>query len=68
MRIGLVSIPSVSESGPNVVEHVTAIAPQVEALGFRGLWVTDGHRRRPADRSVQRSDAARGDRRAWQMG
>jgi alkanesulfonate monooxygenase SsuD/methylene tetrahydromethanopterin reductase-like flavin-dependent oxidoreductase (luciferase family) len=45
MRIGIVTIPSAIETGPRVVEHVTAVARQVEALGFHGLWVTDAFAR-----------------------
>ncbi len=45
MRIGIVTIPSAPETGPAVVEHVTGIARQVEALGFHGLWVTDAFAR-----------------------
>jgi alkanesulfonate monooxygenase SsuD/methylene tetrahydromethanopterin reductase-like flavin-dependent oxidoreductase (luciferase family) len=45
MRIGIVTIPSAAETGPRVVDHVTAIAQQVEALGFHGLWVTDAFAR-----------------------
>lgn len=45
MRIGIVSIPSATQTGPNVVDHVTAVARQVEALGFHGLWVTDAFAR-----------------------
>jgi len=45
MRIGIVTIPSAVETGPAVVEHVTTIARQVEALGFHGLWVTDAFAR-----------------------
>ncbi len=45
MRIGIVSIPSAMETGPHVVEQVSAIARQVEALGFHGLWVTDAFAR-----------------------
>ncbi|HEY4043234.1 MAG TPA: LLM class flavin-dependent oxidoreductase [Rhodopila sp.] len=41
MRIGIVSIPSASESGTAVATHVTAVARRVETLGFYGLWVTD---------------------------
>src|ERR1700709_1588616 len=41
MRIGIVTIPSAIETGPDVVDHVTEVARQVEALGFHGLWVTD---------------------------
>jgi alkanesulfonate monooxygenase SsuD/methylene tetrahydromethanopterin reductase-like flavin-dependent oxidoreductase (luciferase family) len=45
MRIGIVTIPSAAESGAHVVEHVTALARQVETLGFHGLWVTDAFAR-----------------------
>jgi alkanesulfonate monooxygenase SsuD/methylene tetrahydromethanopterin reductase-like flavin-dependent oxidoreductase (luciferase family) len=45
MRIGIVTIPSAAETGPHVVETVTSIARQVEALGFHGLWVTDAFAR-----------------------
>lgn len=45
MRIGIVTIPSADETGPRVVEHVTAIARQVEEYGFHGLWVTDAFAR-----------------------
>ncbi len=45
MRIGIVTIPSAAETGPSVVEHVTAIARSAEALGFHGLWVTDAFAR-----------------------
>jgi alkanesulfonate monooxygenase SsuD/methylene tetrahydromethanopterin reductase-like flavin-dependent oxidoreductase (luciferase family) len=45
MRIGIVTIPSATETGPSVVEHVSSIARQVEALGFHGLWVTDAFAR-----------------------
>lgn len=45
MRIGIVTIPSAIETGSAVVEHVTAIARQVEDLGFHGLWVTDAFAR-----------------------
>jgi alkanesulfonate monooxygenase SsuD/methylene tetrahydromethanopterin reductase-like flavin-dependent oxidoreductase (luciferase family) len=45
MRIGIVTIPSATETGPNVVDHITAVAHQVEALGFHGLWVTDAFAR-----------------------
>jgi alkanesulfonate monooxygenase SsuD/methylene tetrahydromethanopterin reductase-like flavin-dependent oxidoreductase (luciferase family) len=45
MRIGIVTIPSAMETGPAVVEHVSALARQVEALGFFGLWVTDAFAR-----------------------
>ena len=34
-----------AETGPDVVEHVVAIARQVEAFGFHGLWVTDAFAR-----------------------
>ena len=45
MRIGIVAIPAATETGPDVVDHVTFIARQVEALGFHGLWVTDAFAR-----------------------
>jgi alkanesulfonate monooxygenase SsuD/methylene tetrahydromethanopterin reductase-like flavin-dependent oxidoreductase (luciferase family) len=45
MRIGIVTIPSAADTGVGVVEHVTAVARQVEALGFHGLWVTDAFAR-----------------------
>jgi len=45
VRIGIVTIPSAAEIGPRVVEQVSAIARQVEALGFHGLWVTDAFAR-----------------------
>ena len=45
MRIGIVTIPLATETGPNVIEHVTAIARNVESLGFHGLWVTDAFAR-----------------------
>ena len=45
MRIGIVTIPSGAETGPRVVEYATAIARQVEALGFHGIWVTDAFAR-----------------------
>jgi alkanesulfonate monooxygenase SsuD/methylene tetrahydromethanopterin reductase-like flavin-dependent oxidoreductase (luciferase family) len=45
MRIGIVTIPSAIETGPEVVDHVVAVARQVEALGFHGLWVTDAFAR-----------------------
>jgi alkanesulfonate monooxygenase SsuD/methylene tetrahydromethanopterin reductase-like flavin-dependent oxidoreductase (luciferase family) len=45
VRIGIVTIPSAEEIGPRVVEQVSAIARQVEALGFHGLWVTDAFAR-----------------------
>jgi alkanesulfonate monooxygenase SsuD/methylene tetrahydromethanopterin reductase-like flavin-dependent oxidoreductase (luciferase family) len=45
MRIGIVTIPSAAETGPHVVEYVTAIARKVETLGFYGLWVTDAFAR-----------------------
>src|ERR1700730_1896587 len=45
MRIGIVTIPSATESGSNVVDHVTAVARQVQALGFHGIWVTDAFAR-----------------------
>ena len=45
MRIGIVTIPSAAVTGPSVIDHVTEIAHQVEALGFHGLWVTDAFAR-----------------------
>ncbi|MDR3531807.1 MAG: LLM class flavin-dependent oxidoreductase [Rhodopila sp.] len=45
MRIGIVTIPNAATSGPHVVEQVSALARQVEALGFHGLWVTDAFAR-----------------------
>ena len=45
MRLGIVTIPSAAQTGPRIVEHVSAIASQVEALGFHGLWVTDAFAR-----------------------
>ena len=45
MRIGIVTIPSATETGTSVVDYVTTIARQVEALGFHGLWVTDAFAR-----------------------
>ena len=45
MRIGIVTIPSATHSGPSVVDHVSTLARQVEALGFHGLWVTDAFAR-----------------------
>lgn len=45
MRIGIVVIPSASETGSQVVEYVTGVARQVEDLGFHGLWVTDAFAR-----------------------
>lgn len=45
MRIGIVTIPSAAQAGPGVVQHVSSIARQVEALGFHGLWVTDAFAR-----------------------
>jgi alkanesulfonate monooxygenase SsuD/methylene tetrahydromethanopterin reductase-like flavin-dependent oxidoreductase (luciferase family) len=45
VRIGIVTIPSAEGIGPRVVEQVSAIARQVEALGFHGLWVTDAFAR-----------------------
>jgi alkanesulfonate monooxygenase SsuD/methylene tetrahydromethanopterin reductase-like flavin-dependent oxidoreductase (luciferase family) len=45
MRIGIVTIPSVAETGSRVTETVTTIARQVEALGFHGLWTTDAFAR-----------------------
>ncbi|WP_428531792.1 LLM class flavin-dependent oxidoreductase [Rhodopila sp.] len=45
MRIGIVTIPSATHSGLSVVDHVSTLARQVEALGFQGLWVTDAFAR-----------------------
>jgi alkanesulfonate monooxygenase SsuD/methylene tetrahydromethanopterin reductase-like flavin-dependent oxidoreductase (luciferase family) len=45
LRIGIVTIPSAANTGLHVVEQVSAIARQVEALGFHGLWVTDAFAR-----------------------
>jgi alkanesulfonate monooxygenase SsuD/methylene tetrahydromethanopterin reductase-like flavin-dependent oxidoreductase (luciferase family) len=45
MRIGIVTIPSAADSGAQLVEQVCAVARQVEALGFHGLWVTDAFAR-----------------------
>jgi alkanesulfonate monooxygenase SsuD/methylene tetrahydromethanopterin reductase-like flavin-dependent oxidoreductase (luciferase family) len=45
MRIGIVTVPSAAETGSNVVDYVTTIARQVEALGFHGVWVTDAFAR-----------------------
>ncbi len=45
MRIGIVTIPSAIETGPDVVDHVVGIARNVEKLGFHGLWVTDAFAR-----------------------
>jgi len=45
MRIGIVTIPSAVQTGPDVADHVTAVAHRVEALGFHGLWVTDAFAR-----------------------
>lgn len=45
MRIGVVTIPSAADTGPQVLEQVSAIARQVEALGLHGLWVTDAFAR-----------------------
>jgi alkanesulfonate monooxygenase SsuD/methylene tetrahydromethanopterin reductase-like flavin-dependent oxidoreductase (luciferase family) len=45
MRIGIVTIPSAAETGSRVVEDVSAIARQVEALGLHGIWVTDAFAR-----------------------
>src|SRR3954462_16012081 len=44
MRIGVVTIPSATDQGP-LVERVSALARQVEALDFHGLWVTDAFAR-----------------------
>ncbi len=45
MRIGIVTIPSAVETGPRIVQHVSALARRVEELGFYGLWVTDAFAR-----------------------
>jgi alkanesulfonate monooxygenase SsuD/methylene tetrahydromethanopterin reductase-like flavin-dependent oxidoreductase (luciferase family) len=45
MRIGTVTIPSAAETGSNVVDYVTTVARQAEALGFHGVWVTDAFAR-----------------------
>ena len=45
MRIGIVTIPSAAAVGARLIEHAAAIARQVEALGFHGLWVTDAFAR-----------------------
>ena len=45
MRIGIVTIPSETETGTEVMTHVSAIARAVEALGLHGLWVTDAFAR-----------------------
>jgi alkanesulfonate monooxygenase SsuD/methylene tetrahydromethanopterin reductase-like flavin-dependent oxidoreductase (luciferase family) len=45
MRIGIVTIPSAIETGPEVVDHVVEIARNVEKLEFHGLWVTDAFAR-----------------------
>ncbi len=45
MRIGIVTIPVASPSGPPVVEQVSTLARTVEQLGFHGLWVTDAFAR-----------------------
>jgi alkanesulfonate monooxygenase SsuD/methylene tetrahydromethanopterin reductase-like flavin-dependent oxidoreductase (luciferase family) len=45
MRVGIVTVPSATEAGSNVMDYVTTIARQVEALGFHGLWVTDAFAR-----------------------
>jgi alkanesulfonate monooxygenase SsuD/methylene tetrahydromethanopterin reductase-like flavin-dependent oxidoreductase (luciferase family) len=45
MRLGIVTIPSASQTGPAVAACVSGIARQVEALGFHGLWVTDAFAR-----------------------
>ena len=45
MRIGIVTIPSAAAVGTHLIEHVAAVAGQVEALGFHGLWVTDAFAR-----------------------
>jgi alkanesulfonate monooxygenase SsuD/methylene tetrahydromethanopterin reductase-like flavin-dependent oxidoreductase (luciferase family) len=43
MRIGIVAIPSAERS--SIIEQVSAVARQVESLGFHGLWVTDAFAR-----------------------
>src|SRR5471030_3335123 len=45
MQIGIVTIPYASDAGSQVMEQLCAIARQVEALGFHGLWVTDAFAR-----------------------
>jgi alkanesulfonate monooxygenase SsuD/methylene tetrahydromethanopterin reductase-like flavin-dependent oxidoreductase (luciferase family) len=45
MRIGIVIIPSAIQTGANIVDHVSSIARQAEAMGFFGLWVTDAFAR-----------------------
>jgi alkanesulfonate monooxygenase SsuD/methylene tetrahydromethanopterin reductase-like flavin-dependent oxidoreductase (luciferase family) len=45
MRIGIVTIPSAAAISGDLVQHVTGVARQVEALGFHGLWVTDAFAR-----------------------
>ncbi|WP_428492890.1 LLM class flavin-dependent oxidoreductase [Rhodopila sp.] len=45
MRIGIVTIPSAAHAGPRVADQVCAVARQVEALGFHGLWATDAFAR-----------------------
>jgi alkanesulfonate monooxygenase SsuD/methylene tetrahydromethanopterin reductase-like flavin-dependent oxidoreductase (luciferase family) len=45
MRIGIVTIPLATDPGPPLVERVSALARQVEALDFHGLWVTDAFAR-----------------------
>ena len=45
MRIGIVTIPDAVETGPAVVDHVCAIAREVERLGLHGLWLTDAFAR-----------------------
>src|SRR3954451_7551734 len=45
MRIGIVTIPLATDQGPSLVERVSALARQVEALDFHGLWVTDAFAR-----------------------
>lgn len=45
MRIGIVTIPTPSPSGPPLVERFCAFARDVERLGFHGLWLTDAFAR-----------------------
>ncbi|HEY8290273.1 MAG TPA: hypothetical protein VIG49_13460, partial [Acetobacteraceae bacterium] len=53
MRLGIVSIPRglpageppARTDGRRMVDQVTALARNVENLGFHGLWVTDAFAR-----------------------
>jgi alkanesulfonate monooxygenase SsuD/methylene tetrahydromethanopterin reductase-like flavin-dependent oxidoreductase (luciferase family) len=45
MRIGIVTIPDATLTGLAVIDHVTALAQKVEALGLHGIWVTDAFAR-----------------------